>query len=81
MENKKIQDLLSVMDAVDKAFAPDIRVVVEGDESMIIGIEAITTAGASFLLHNSIFGESYDYVSFPDLCTEVIFKDDFDNIK
>jgi len=68
--------LQDVLDAMDKAFSPDIRMIVDGDESIILACQAITSDGVKFLLHNSILEKSYDDISFPDLCTEVIFRDE-----
>jgi len=61
----------TVIEALDKVFTPDIKVLVKGNKSVIVAYEALTKAGATFLLHNPILEKSYDNVIFSNVCVEL----------
>ena len=59
----------TAIELLDCITFPDIRLILNSDY-VIIGCEAVTTAGADYLLHNAILEKKYDDVSFPELWVE-----------
>lgn len=64
-----------VIQALDKAFAPDLTIKLDTD-SLIIGCMPITQLGAVFLLRNAIIGKLYDDVNFGECCIESIMPEE-----
>jgi hypothetical protein len=62
---------MDIIEKIDKLFAPDIRVKINED-SYITACEALTPAGAKFLLKNAILDHNYDSIIFEDVCIESI---------
>ena len=50
-----------VVDAIDKAFAADIRCTLD-DKDHVTAFECLTVAGANYVLKNNILGVKYDIV-------------------
>lgn len=64
-----------VVDAIEKAFEPDLVVKVNKD-SIITGTKAVTLLGANFLLKNAILEMNIDSVKFYNLTVETEFQDE-----
>ena len=64
-----------VVNAIEKAFEPDLVVKVNKD-SIITGIKAVTILGAKFLLKHPILKMNIDSIRFYNLTVETEFQDE-----
>lgn len=64
-----------VVDAIEKAFEPDLVVKVDND-SVITGTSAVTLLGAKFLLKHPILEMKFDDVEFFNITVETEFRDE-----
>ena len=61
--NGEAMNRATVIEKIDRAFAPDLKVRVT-DDGMITGFAPVTQAGAEFLLHRAgdLLNADYDHV-------------------